>query len=198
MYIGSLTRNTCQRQSVQTEANTDDLQIVNIVASGILGSGEIEVKALATDLDVVKTVQPGRLYLSKSPETPVAMLFRSWSYTIAGAESWQEVLDTVEWLSQVLDCVGLDIERETISVSIMVKYLVATAELESSANLTAAAVALGLERTEYEPEQFPALIYRPDDAICTVMVFSNGKVTTITGGQDVKTTHPVFATFKHP
>lgn len=168
-----------------------DLQIVNIVASGTLGAGEIDVQTLATDLDVVKTVQPGRLYLSKSPETPVAMVFRSGSYTIAGAESWQEVLDTVEWLSQVLNDVGVDIDREMISVSIVVKYLVATAELWSNVNLAAAAVALGLERTEYEPEQFPALIYRPDDTNCTVMLFSNGKVT-ITGGQDVKTTHQVF------
>lgn len=168
-----------------------DLQIVNIVASGTLGAGEIDVKTLATDLDVVKTVQPGRLYLSKSPETPVAMVFRSGSYTIAGAESWQEVLDTVEWLSQVLDGVGVNIDRETISASIVVKYLVATAELGSSANLAAAAVALGMERTEYEPEQFPALIYRPDDSSCTVMVFSTGKVT-ITGGQDIETTHHIF------
>jgi len=168
-----------------------DLQVVNIVASGTLGAGEIDVKTLATDLDVVKTVQPGRLYLSKSPGTPVGMVFRSGSYTIAGAESWQEVIDTVEWLSQVLNSVGVDIDREMISVSIVLKYLVATAELGSNVNLAAAAVALGLERTEYEPEQFPALIYRPDDSSWTVMLFSNGKVT-ITGGRDVKTAHHIF------
>jgi transcription initiation factor TFIID TATA-box-binding protein len=168
-----------------------DLQVVNIVASGTLGAGEIDVKTLATDLDVVKTVQPGRLYLSKSPGTPVAMVFRSGSYTIAGAESWQEVIDTVEWLSQVLNSVGVDIDREMISVSVVLKYLVATAELGSNVNLAAAAVALGLERTEYEPEQFPALIYRPDDSSWTVMLFSNGKVT-ITGGRDVKTAHHIF------
>ncbi|MBX0288028.1 hypothetical protein [Haloarcula salinisoli] len=168
-----------------------DLQIVNIVASGTLGAGEIDVKMLAADLEVVKTVQPGRLYLSKSPGTPVAMVFRSGSYTIAGAESWQEVLDTVEWLSKVLNGVGVDIDQKIISESIVVKYLVATAELGSDVNLAAAAVALGLECTEYEPEQFPALIYRPDDVNCTIMLFSNGKVT-ITGGQDVETTHYVF------
>jgi len=39
-----------------------DLKIVNVVASGVLGSGEIDTDELASELSVEMTVLPGRLY----------------------------------------------------------------------------------------------------------------------------------------
>jgi len=35
---------------------------------------------------------------------------------------------------------------------------------------------LGLDRTEYEPEQFPGLIYRPERHECVILIFGSGKV----------------------
>jgi transcription initiation factor TFIID TATA-box-binding protein len=52
--------------------------------------------------------------------------------------------------------------------------------LDTDVNLEALAIALGLENTEYEPEQFPAIIYRPPEFAVTLLVFSTGKV--IVGG----------------
>jgi transcription initiation factor TFIID TATA-box-binding protein len=51
---------------------------------------------------------------------------------------------------------------------------------EVDVNLETLAVALGLENTEYEPEQFPAVIYRPPAFAVTLLIFSTGKV--IVGG----------------
>ncbi|MDL0145943.1 transcription factor, partial [Halobacterium salinarum] len=39
---------------------------------------------------------------------------------------------------------------------------------------------LGLERVEYEPEQFPGLIYRSDSVSGVVLIFASGKAV-ITG-----------------
>jgi transcription initiation factor TFIID TATA-box-binding protein len=47
-------------------------------------------------------------------------------------------------------------------------------------NLEALTTALGFENTEYEPEQFPAVVYRPPEFAVTLLVFSTGKV--IIGG----------------
>lgn len=47
-------------------------------------------------------------------------------------------------------------------------------------NLNAVTVELGLENTEYEPEQFPSVIYKPNDLPCTILLFSTGKIV-ITG-----------------
>jgi transcription initiation factor TFIID TATA-box-binding protein len=43
-----------------------------------------------------------------------------------------------------------------------------------SSPLETIAIGLGLEQTEYEPEQFPGLIYR--DGESTVLVFASGKI----------------------
>lgn len=168
-----------------------ELEIVNIVASGTLGVGEVDTDTLGEDLDVVKTVLPGRLYLKRGEDDPVAMVFRSGSVTVAGASTWNEVLDTVQWLSEVLNEVGLTVEEEALTESVVVKYLVVTGSIDTSPNLAEAAITLGMEHSEYEPEQFPALIYRPEQHECTVLVFSNGKIT-ITGARDVESAYEVF------
>jgi hypothetical protein len=50
------------------------------------------------------------------------------------------------------------------------------------------AVTLGLDQAEYEPEQHPALIYRPEDPAVVVLVFSSGKLV-ITGMTDPTPAH---------
>jgi len=55
-----------------------------------------------------------------------------------------------------------------------IKNIVATSELDALPSLEAIAIGLGLEQTEYEPEQFPALIYRGGDSV--ILVFASGKL----------------------
>ena len=38
------------------------------------------------------------------------------------------------------------------------------------------AITLGLEKVEYEPEQFPGLVYRLDDPKVVVLLFGSGKM----------------------
>ena len=37
-------------------------------------------------------------------------------------------------------------------------------------------LAMKLENTEYEPEQFPGLVYKLEEAKATFLLFSNGKI----------------------
>jgi transcription initiation factor TFIID TATA-box-binding protein len=167
------------------------LQIVNVVASGVLGTGELDTDVLGAELSVEKTVLPGRVYLKPDEHSPVSMVFRSGSYTIAGASSWESVLEVVEWLFETLDDIGVEVSREEMLDSVSVKYLVVTGELSSELNLAAVVVALGMEHSEYEPEQFPAVIHRPENTDCTVLLFSTGKVT-ITGIRNVQKAYEVY------
>nr|AWM95337.1 putative transcription factor [uncultured microorganism] len=59
-------------------------------------------------------------------------------------------------------------------------------------NLNALAIGLGLEQVEYEPEQFPGLIYRPESAEGVVLLFSNGRVV-ITGCQSIDAAEKIFS-----
>ena len=55
--------------------------------------------------------------------------------------------------------------------------IVASADLTSETqNLNQVAIALGLENIEYEPEQFPGLVYRMRDPKVVTVLFSTGKV----------------------
>ena len=61
---------------------------------------------------------------------------------------------------------------------VKVQNMVATADLGIEPNLDD--IALMIEGTEYEPEQFPGLVYRLDDPKVVVLIFGSGKVV-ITG-----------------
>jgi transcription initiation factor TFIID TATA-box-binding protein len=49
-------------------------------------------------------------------------------------------------------------------------------------NLNAIAIGLGLENIEYEPEQFPGLVYRLSDPKVVILLFGSGKLV-VTGGK---------------
>ncbi|MDI6640269.1 MAG: TATA-box-binding protein [Methanocellales archaeon] len=62
-----------------------------------------------------------------------------------------------------------------------------------AANLDAIATNSGLENVEYEPEQFPGLIYHlnEDNIKCTILLFHSGKMI-IAGLKDVNKIHKVM------
>jgi transcription initiation factor TFIID TATA-box-binding protein len=57
---------------------------------------------------------------------------------------------------------------------INVQNIVASGTVNLTLNLNA--LALELENTEYEPEQFPGLVYKLNEPNATFLLFSNGKL----------------------
>src|SRR4030065_296739 len=55
-----------------------------------------------------------------------------------------------------------------------VQNIVASSALGTEINLNAIAISLGLEKVEYEPEQFPGLVYRIDEPKGVVLLFGGG------------------------
>jgi transcription initiation factor TFIID TATA-box-binding protein len=49
-------------------------------------------------------------------------------------------------------------------------------------------IAFTLENTEYEPEQFPGLVFRMDDPRVTFLLFGSGKII-CTGGRSIADVH---------
>ncbi|MEM3036138.1 MAG: TATA-box-binding protein, partial [Thermoplasmata archaeon] len=58
----------------------------------------------------------------------------------------------------------------------IVQNIVAVYDLGVELNLTDIAMSLGLENVEYEPEQFPGLVYRVEDPKVVLLLFGSGKV----------------------
>lgn len=69
------------------------------------------------------------------------------------------------------------------------------ADMGRSLNLSALATGLGLEVMEYEPEQFPGLVYRLHGHACVLLVFATGKVV-ITGAKEIEAAEAAFAAFR--
>jgi transcription initiation factor TFIID TATA-box-binding protein len=58
---------------------------------------------------------------------------------------------------------------------IQISNLVITTDYGSPVDLNDLVLALPFDKTEYEPEQFPGLIYRIDEPSAVCLVFSSGK-----------------------
>jgi transcription initiation factor TFIID TATA-box-binding protein len=52
-----------------------------------------------------------------------------------------------------------------------------------------------LEYTEYEPEQFPGLVYRLNDHPVVILIFASGKVV-VTGAEDLNAAEEAFQSLK--
>lgn len=102
------------------------------------------------------------------------------SIFFTGANSIAEIERTRELLLNLFLDLGLIDEAEDENFS--VKNMVFTADMDRSVDLHSLLMRLGIESIEYEPEQFPGLIYRPEEHDCILLVFASGKVV-ITGAK---------------
>jgi transcription initiation factor TFIID TATA-box-binding protein len=63
-----------------------------------------------------------------------------------------------------------------------IQNIVTSADLGTVINLNKIAIGFNLEQIEYEPEQFPGLVYRLTNPKVVVLLFGSGKLI-ITGGK---------------
>ena len=158
----------------------DTVEIVNVVASTGIGQ-EINLKQATVALDGADYDPkrfPGLVYRTKDPKT-AALIFRSGKIVCTGAKSIDDVYKGLEKVFQSLRNIGIDVQG---TPEIKVQNIVASADLHSVLNLNAIATGLGLENIEYEPEQFPGLVYRLSDPKVVILLFGSGKLV-VTGGK---------------
>ncbi len=82
-------------------------------------------------------------------------------------------------LGNKIESLGMDVEKNP---EITIQNIVASADLGAKLNLNAIAIGFGFENIEYEPEQFPGLVYRIASPKIVVLIFSSGKLV-VTGGK---------------
>jgi len=85
--------------------------------------------------------------------------------------SRKEVRKVIDEVIKQLKKVNVKI---TIVPKITVQNIVASGTINLQLNLNY--LALEMENTEYEPEQFPGLVYKLEDSNATFLLFSNGKL----------------------
>lgn len=160
-----------------------EVSIENIVASTILAE-KLDLTAVALALDGAEYEPeqfPGLVYRLKEERTAI-LLFRSGKANCTGAKTIESVQKTIMTVSKKLEEAGLPVVKDP---EITVQNIVAVYDLKSELNLNAIAITLGLERVEYEPEQFPGLVYRVSEPKVVMLLFGSGKVV-CTGAKQVE------------
>jgi transcription initiation factor TFIID TATA-box-binding protein len=149
-----------------------DIKVENIVASATLGK-PIELSKVAPALEGVEyNVEqfPGLVYKLKEPKT-AALIFGSGKMVCTGAKSIEDSQKAIKVAVDKMKTLDPDIPTD---FEIKIQNIVASANLEKTLNLEA--VALELENTEYEPEQFPGLVFRLGEPKVVLLLFGSGKV----------------------
>jgi transcription initiation factor TFIID TATA-box-binding protein len=149
-----------------------NLTIQNIVATSSLGK-PVSLTKLAksyTNTEYNPEQFPGLVLRVKKPKSAV-LVFSSGNLVCTGTKSVAQVKEVIEQVIKQLGKIGVKI---TDKPKITVQNIVASGTINVDLNLNI--LALELENTEYEPEQFPGLVYKLDEPTTTFLLFSNGKL----------------------
>jgi len=157
------------------------ISIVNVVASAKLAEAfdlpKIEAELEGAEYNKKKF--PGLVYRVKVPRAAF-LIFTSGKIVCTGSKNIEDVRTVITNLAKTLKSIGF--EKTNLEPEIHIQNIVASADLKTDLNLNVVALGLGLENIEYEPEQFPGLVYRIKLPKVVVLIFSSGKLV-ITGGK---------------
>lgn len=161
------------------KAAKSNLKIQNIVATTSLGKPVSLTKLARTQSNTEYNPEqfPGLVLRIKEPKSAV-LVFSSGNLVCTGTKSVGQVKQVIEAVIKQIAKIGVKI---TDKPKITVQNIVASGSIDLSLNLNM--LALQLENTEYEPEQFPGLVYKLVDPPATFLLFSNGKLV-CTGTKD--------------
>ncbi len=113
---------------------------------------------------------PGLVMRINEPKTS-ALIFISGKIVCTVAKSIPKVKLSIIAIIKNLAKIKIKIK---IKPKIIVQNMVASGDIGMDLNLNS--LAMKLENTEYEPEQFPGLVYKLPGTRATFLLFSNGKI----------------------
>lgn len=155
-----------EREKVETT-----VKVVNVVASATLGQ-RVNLDAVVEGFPNAEFPSkrfPGLVFRLKKPKT-ATLIFRSGKIICAGGRSENEARKAVENVIRELTKRGIIIPKKS---EVKINNIVASANLRRTVDLESASM---LQGTMYEPDQFPALIYRMDDPKVVFLIFSTGRL----------------------
>jgi len=149
-----------------------DIKIENVVAFASLGK-DISLARLVEMLDNVEYEPeqfPGLVYRIKEPRT-ASLIFSSGKIVCTGARSIEMAKKAVRKVVDKIRETGIDLPKD---FKVQVENIVASSKINAKLNLEE--IAFSLENAEYEPEQFPGLVYRIREPRVAFLLFSSGNI----------------------
>lgn len=157
------------------------IRVENIVASASLGV-EVPLEKIVSKLEGMEYEPeqfPGLVYRIKNPKA-AALIFGSGKIVCTGARNLEDVNTVFKKVISIVRSTGTKVPR---NFKVQVENIVASARLDANLNLNT--IAFNLENSEYEPEQFPGLVYRMEDPKVAFLLFGSGKIV-CTGARNIQ------------
>ena len=158
---------------------TIDTKVENIV-SAITVDRKIDLKSftkIASGIEYNPDKFPGAVFRIREPKLAM-LIFSSGKVICTGARSRKEINTAVEKLIDKLKEAKIRVKNKP---KVEIQNIVASASVDLKVNLDV--LATECVNTEYEPEQFPGLVFRLDVPKTVMLIFSSGKII-ITGAKN--------------
>jgi len=187
----SVSKNAIIPNQISKGASQFTIKIENVVAFTSLNIS-ISLNKLVNTVENTEYEPeqfPGLVYRPTNPRS-AALIFSSGKIVCTGTKS-------IEMAKEAMKKVVNKIKESGVKVPdkypINVENIVASARIKADINLED--IAFSLEDAEYEPEQFPGLVYRIKDPRVAFLLFTSGKII-CTGAQSVDDIHEALGKFK--
>jgi len=161
----------------------ESLKIENIVASGAIADfidlAEVAKKVDHCELNTKRF--PGAVFRIKEPKS-ASLIFSSGKVVLTGIRNTEALATGLAIIVRSLKEAGVETYEEP---RVVVTNIVCSYDIGKYINLNRVVITLNLENIEYEPEQFPGLVYRIHDPKIVALLFSSGKII-LTGGKNIE------------
>jgi transcription initiation factor TFIID TATA-box-binding protein len=165
------------------EKGYESLKIENIVASGVIADSinlsEVSKKIKSCELNTKRF--PGAVYRLENPKI-ASLIFSSGKVVLTGIRDKDALRDGLALIIRSLKEAGVDTYDEP---RVAITNIVCSYDIGKYINLNKVVITLNLENIEYEPEQFPGLVYRLKEPKIVALLFSSGKII-LTGGKNLE------------
>jgi transcription initiation factor TFIID TATA-box-binding protein len=169
------------------------VKIENVVVFATLGK-DIPLDKISKELvgaEYTPEAFPGVIYRIPDPKT-AALIFSSGKIVCTGARSPDFAKSAVEKVVDDMRALEIDLPPD---FNVGVENIVASTQIDAKDKLNLEFIAYNLENAEYEPEQFPGLVYRISDPRVAFLLFGTGKII-CTGARKIEEIHAALDKFK--
>ncbi len=158
------------------------LKIENIVASGAIAESinlaEVAERVDSCELNTKRF--PGAVLRMEDPKI-ASLIFSSGKVVLTGIRDEKALATGLATIIREMHKAGVEtFENPRVAIT----NIVCSYDIGKYINLNKLVITLNLENIEYEPEQFPGLVYRLGDPKIVALLFSSGKII-LTGGKNL-------------
>ena len=151
-----------------------DVKVENIVAYAQIADG-LDIEQIAEkipEFNYNPNEFAGLTVKLEDPKTAVLIL-PGGKAICTGAKRIEDAETSIKRIVSQIKKKKIDVKKK---IEIEVQSIVVSIDLKKELHLSSISSGLVLDHVEYEPKQFPGLIYRINDIGATLIVFSSGKI----------------------